>query len=87
MIKSYRKKPVVIEAVEWSGDNFAEVHSFTKSQSEMVDGELVIFTLEDGINKTAKHVATVGDMVIRGIQGEFYFCKPDIFNETYSEIF
>lgn len=35
---------------------------------------------------TAKHVATVGDFVIRGVHGEFYFCKPDIFMETYEEV-
>ncbi len=50
------------------------------------EGELIIPTLEDGKFVTAKHVATVGDFVIKGVHGEFYFCKPDIFMETYEEV-
>lgn len=40
-------------------------------------------TLEDGKDNKAKHAASKGDFVIKGVQGEFYFCKPDIFKETY----
>ena len=35
------------------------------------------------ITNKAKHIASVGDFVIQGIKGEFYFCKPDIFEQTY----
>ena len=44
---------------------------------------LTIETLEDGDDKRAIHVASVGDYIIKGVQGEFYPCKPDIFKETY----
>lgn len=44
---------------------------------------MTIFTLEDGIDKRAKHVATIGDYIIKGVKGEFYPCKPDIFEMTY----
>ena len=44
---------------------------------------LDIPTLEDGADKRAKHVATIGDWIIQGVKGEFYPCKPDIFEETY----
>lgn len=57
----------------------------------VVSGELVpqdgggvhVKTLEDGPNGEAKHVADVGDWIIRGIKGELYPCKPDIFEASY----
>lgn len=44
---------------------------------------MTIHTLEDGKDKRAKHVAEFGDWIIKGIRGEFYPCKPDIFEKTY----
>lgn len=44
-----------------------------------------VFTLEDGSDGRAKHVASIGDWIIKGIKGEFYPCKPDIFQATYDE--
>ncbi len=46
-------------------------------------GELEIVTLEDGFDARVCHVATEGDYIIKGVQGEFYSCKPDIFDMTY----
>lgn len=86
MIKKYVKKPIKIEAVLWNGKNFDEIKSFCKDAMIAYDGELIVPTLEDGKFIKAKHVATVGDYIIKGIRGEFYFCKPDIFKETYMEI-
>lgn len=81
----YRKKPVIIEAVQWNGDNIKEISSFINSRSfTFVSGEpydaLIIHTLE------GNHNATVGDYIIKGIQGEFYPCKPDIFEKTYEKV-
>jgi hypothetical protein len=45
-----------------------------------------IVTLEDGKNGEAKHIATPGDWIIRGVKGELYFCKPDIFAATYDPV-
>lgn len=75
----YRKKPVVIEAVQWNGDNFVEIDNFITVHHETYpqDGIVKIPTLE-GVME-----ATLGDYIIRGIQGEFYPCKPDIFEATY----
>ena len=80
MAKKYRKKPVVIEAVQWTGDNLVEVSML------MPHGGY------DGIAKTIKietlegeMVANIGDYIIKGIKGEFYPCKPDIFEQTYEE--
>lgn len=87
--RQYRKRPVVIEAIRWQGDNFmalldwgcpAAILPATDMQS------LVIGTLEDGPNCEAVHVATLGDWIIRGIKGEFYPCKPDIFEGSYDRV-
>lgn len=81
MIKKYRKKPVVIEAIQWRGNNFAEVFAFCKDAIiDDVYGDVLIKTLE-GV-----HEAIVGDYIIKGVNGEFYPCKPDIFEKTYEEV-
>lgn len=93
------KQAVTIHAIKWTGKNIAEVQAFMNdgdvaSFSEITDddgvedtdGELYIGTLEDGAEKDAKHVASPGDWIIRGVQGEFYPCKPDIFIQTYSPV-
>lgn len=75
----FRKKPVVIDAVQWLGHNFIEIDSFITVEHETypANGEVYIPTLE-GVMKAEK-----GDWIIRGVNGEFYPCKPDIFEKTY----
>jgi hypothetical protein len=81
--RAWRKKPVVIEAVQFLGaKNMREVCDFIGGDNGQrylarPPDELRILTLE-GV-----HHGTVGDWVIRGVKGEFYFCKPDIFAATY----
>ena len=81
----YRKKPVIIEAIQCKEpNNIADIVSFcpVAKQSDGGDSGLVwveIPTLE-GV-----HQATYGDYVIRGVKGEFYPCKPDIFEMTYEK--
>lgn len=86
----YRKKPVVIDAIQYEYpmmDAVAEFAGpeFPVSLGERVEGgrELIISTLEDGSKGQAKHVASPGDWIIRGVKGEIYACKPDIFAATY----
>ena len=86
MVKTYMKKPIQIEAIQWNGKNFDEIKAFCKDAMIAYGGELIIPTLEDGKFIKAKHVATEGDYVIKGVHGEFYFTKEDIFNETYEEV-
>lgn len=100
-MKQYRKKPVTIHAIQWTGDNLREIIEFTdgpplnraahanmqwNDYAGLVRREgLMIYTLEDGGGK-AKHFASIGDFIIRGVKGEYYACKPDIFAITYDAV-
>lgn len=77
----YRKKPVVIEAVQWfkDGDHPA-VYLWSKGGHVYPNGTPLIETLE------GDHVVTPGDFIITGVKGEHYPCKPDIFALTYEEV-
>lgn len=81
----YRKKPIIINAVQWNGHNTKDVLMFVAPKDQVVmdnfsksinNNYLLISTLE-GVMRADK-----GDYIIKGVQGEFYPCKPDIFNET-----
>ena len=84
----YRKKPVVIEAIQFN-ENFIGTkcsYEFWKafeegiiSQTEDKD-KLIIKTLEGDMT------ASKGDYIIKGVNGEFYPCKPDIFEKTYEAV-
>lgn len=92
----YRKKPVVIEAFKWTGDQ-----NQTEEPLWIVDainnGTVVIPGSEWSINHhgfiameintlEGVMVAKQGDYIIKGIQGEIYPCKPDIFEQTYEQL-
>lgn len=90
MIGQYRKLPVVIEAIQWLGWNWNEVCDFIPVPDVAVgdvdnlvmrDDEsrmpIIIHTLEGDMR------AELNDWIIRGIKGEYYPCKPDIFAATY----
>jgi len=82
----FRKKPIVIEAIEFlNGDGpntIRECIDFTGGLATYLDLEdkLIIPTLE------GDHAASTGDWIIKGVQGEFYPCKPDIFEKTYERV-
>lgn len=94
MIESYRKKPVVISAIEWTGKNLLDVTRFIENKDDIgsfhrnwglycdivSDYGLTINTLEGAMS------ASVGDYIIKGVAGEFYPCKPDIFLKTYDKV-
>lgn len=78
MVKYYRKKPVLIKAVQLTVDNADEVMDWVGQEYSYPGPEgIFIETLE------GNHLARWGDFVIQGVQGEFYPCKPDIFDATY----
>jgi hypothetical protein len=93
MVAIYRKKPVEIEACQFTYPPKKELLDWCpvltnihKARRPDAKAEADIVTLEDGVDKRAKHVATEGDWIIKGVQGEFYACKPGIFEATYEAV-
>ncbi len=84
----FRKLPVVVDAVQWNGSNLDELLAWGAPVTPltMTPDALVIDTLEDGPDSQVRHVASLGDWIIRGVHGEFYPCKPDIFALTYEGV-
>ena len=88
MIKTYRKKPVEISACQWNGSNKEELISFSNGavdflpvqRSDGIVTHCYIKTLEGTME------ANTGDYIIRGVNGEFYPCKLDIFHKTYEAV-
>ncbi len=77
----YKKKPVVIETIQFLGDrNLQECLDFIGGNCGGDDSRIVIETLEGAM--TAQKL----DWIIRGVKGEFYPCKPDIFEATYEKV-
>ncbi len=78
----FRKKPVVIEAIQFTGKNDKECLEFCPIafDPEIANPGLVIPTLEGSMT------VSVWDWIIKGVQGEFYPCKPDIFQKTYDAV-
>ena len=90
----FTKKPVTIQAIQWTGENLREVITFTDGPPDtrshhtgmawddyrdlVARDGLKIYTLE------GEMLASPGDWIIRGVKGELYPCKPDIFQETYA---
>lgn len=84
----YRKKPVVIEAIQWTGSNLDEIINFCEGSATYEgmasgSGSIVIETLESNKEVGTRHSASIGDFIIKGVKEEFYPCKPDIFEATY----
>lgn len=81
----FRKKPIVIEAKRFTGQNGNELLEWfdwyeVGASFNPRNGTLVIETLEGGMT------ALIGDWIIKGVQDEFYPCKPDIFAATYESV-
>lgn len=76
------KKPIPIEAVQWTGDNVDEIMNFMGDNPPVFDywNRITIQTLEGEMK------ASVGSWIIRGPKGEYYPCRQDIFEETYEQI-
>lgn len=84
----YRKKPVVIEALQF----FDTTERITKL-SEFIDNQEVVVNYEKPDSPVLKietlegiMTASEGDYIIKGVNGEFYPCKPDIFEKTYEAV-
>jgi len=83
-VKIFRKKPVAVEAIQYTDKTAEQVvkfigntkHTWGRNEKGTV---LYLDTLEGG------HEASQNDWIIKGVKGEFYPCKPDIFEQTYEE--
>lgn len=83
--KQYVKKPVVIDAVQYEDNDISRTVIMQwlgehETLCRIENGKLVIPTLEGDMS------ADYGDYIIKGVKGEFYPCKPDIFSATYEEV-
>lgn len=95
-MSQFRKKPVVVDAVQWTGDNLLEVITFTDGKPDLsttVAAEkweyYKYFVQQQGFKihtLEGKMSASIGDWIIKGVQGEFYPCKPEIFAATYEAV-
>ena len=96
-IKRYRKKPVIIEAMKYIEDNFEEAIAFVGKENCKVIVNRVNRLSMDSNKKEAivtffiktlegNMLVSNGDYIIKGVNGEFYPCKPDIFDKTYEEV-
>ena len=83
-MKQYRQKPVIIEAIQFDGFNYGEINDWIYEMNGIYQSvrkeTMVIETLEGHMT------AMIGDYIIKGVNGEFYPCKPDIFEKTYEEV-
>jgi hypothetical protein len=78
----YRKKPVVIEAVQWDGTNYDEIGDWMGLNATCeINGAFVIPTLEGDM------LALPNDWIIKGTAGEFYPCKPHVFEQVFEQVF
>lgn len=92
----FRKKPVVIEAILWTGDNLRDVLAFTGKHPRFDEWFQSFEAYEAHVvaDRGAFHIKTLegtmeampGDWIIRGVAGEHYPCKPDIFEATYDAV-
>ena len=91
----YRKKPVIIEAIQWNGKNIKEIMAFMNSEFKYEKNTIYItktFTYEPKTNLLkimtleGEMKANINDFIIKGVNGEYYPCKPDIFLKTYEEV-
>lgn len=82
-IKNYTKKPITIQAIKYDGNNIQEIIDFVGNEnltfSDVGIMQWSIKTLEGDM------LISLGDYVIKGVKGEFYPCKPDIFEMTYDK--
>ncbi len=89
----FRKKPVEVEAVQWTGNNEADLATFTDNRFAALSAEdrancddlAATAQVFDVLHSTWVLVQT-GDWIIRGVSGEFYPCRDEVFQQTYEAV-
>ena len=86
-MSKYRKRPVVIDAAIWDGHTLPDLPGFDDIAWSFPDAGAAGFTHALEIRTLEGNMyAAPGDWIIRGVRGEFYPCKPDIFEATYEAV-
>ncbi len=94
MVKYYKKRPIVVAAVQWTGDNLDELldwtggHSFweySDDEKRNEDDPQATAAVYDELHSVWIPVRTE-DFILRGTQGEYYPCRKDVFFSTYEEV-
>ncbi len=91
----YRKKPIVVEAIQWTGSNLEEIRNFVGN--DLIENYIKHFDIERTLIKQTlagiaintlegTMIVNYGDYIIKGVNNEFYPCEPDIFKQTYEEV-
>lgn len=81
MVIRYKTRPCEIEAIQWTGKNIIEILDWGQGKILWNDvDDLFIDTLEGRMK------ANINDYIIKGLRGEFYPCKPDVFEKKYEKI-
>ena len=87
MVGTYIKKPIPVQAVQWTGWNLQECKDFAGQHLDVqyptLDDSVIILVLD---TYEGNMVVSMGDFIIRGVEGEFYPCKPGVFAKTYIEV-
>ena len=81
MFRRFRKKPIIVHAIQYDGTNDVEIMQFTCNHAIVIDNRVHVLPTLEGDMKI-----DIDDWIIKGVKGEFYPCKPDIFKETYEEV-
>ena len=92
--KQATKKPVTLNFIEWTGSNLFEVTTFIEGKSPDIRSNVAAGAWENYCDRVKRdgliikslegdHIAAIGDMVMQGLKGEFYYCKPDVFAMLY----
>lgn len=83
MIKKYRKKPIDVEMVEWTGENWEEINAFAGAVNvREIGAQVQIF---DELHQSWGDL-NVGGSVVKGVKGEFYPIEADVVADTYDEV-
>lgn len=90
----YRKKPVVVEAIQWTGSNLEEIRNFVGS--DLIEDYVKLFNIKRELKKSLVSIAIeilgetmevdYGDYIIKDAHGDFNLCRSDIFKQIYEEV-
>lgn len=83
----YRKKPVIVEAIQWTGKNTSAVRRFCPGMIKVYDGRKIAYLLLPALGcGHGRQVINKNNWIVKDAKGKFYPCKPDIFKQTYEKV-